>query len=193
MPNIPAYCERCKLWHPSGFFIDKSDDISLDGNIDSCPSCSGPSRLENGVYTTVEGAMQVVRTSNLNREHIQKLNEILRDAIKNDIPAHVVRDRISNEVSGARSLNQFVNDRQGIFILLNVILAFSQIMTPILPYILPAPSNPETQRLTEAIKSLEKQLKIIQAESNSQVEPPSNSKQKPKQNIVPNKKRRKQS
>ena len=129
MPAIPAYCETCDTWTPSGIALGGSGN-QFYGMITQCERCGGKSRMIDGAYEVVNESIKLIRSHDLTRKEIKQLNKILQRAMDQNTPTGQIREIIKRELPAASDLVTYItsggNLRTDILILIAVFTFFLQ-------------------------------------------------------------------
>lgn len=107
MPDIPAYCDNCGLWTPSGVSTGGSGNSFL-GIVTQCQKCGGRSKMIDGTYDVIGESLKIIKSHDLTRRELKKLNQILQRVIDQDTPAGQIREIIDRELPKASELGTYI-------------------------------------------------------------------------------------
>jgi hypothetical protein len=99
MVGLPAHCTRCGYaFEGRGIAIEGNvQHLVLENNIESCPRCGGAARIVEGEFNVRNGVFEVLRSTHLDRELLQRFAGIAREANDGTISmeeaaAHIAED-----------------------------------------------------------------------------------------------------
>lgn len=98
MAGIPAFCKKCEYVFESNFIgsMGKGSTAHLSGCSVSCPKCGGIAKLLDGVYKSVDGALEIF-VENQSVEDLKKILSILEYAKKHELDREEIVDKIKKE------------------------------------------------------------------------------------------------
>jgi SEC-C motif len=99
MVGLPAHCTRCGYtFEGRGIAIEGDvQHLVLENNIESCPKCGGAARIVEGEFNVRNGVFEVLRSTRLDRELLQRFAGIARQANDGTIPMEEAAARIAED------------------------------------------------------------------------------------------------
>ncbi|MBN2592401.1 MAG: SEC-C domain-containing protein [Sedimentisphaerales bacterium] len=109
MAGIPAFCEQCKFVFDSKFVGGVSDGatIHLSGCGVSCPKCGRMAKILDGVYKSIDGALEVF-VENQSIEDLKKILSILEYAKKHKLDREEIVKKIKKEAPELSKLSDIL-------------------------------------------------------------------------------------
>lgn len=77
---FPAFCPSCGLIFSSPIAVGNVTGLTLAGVRTNCPRCGGTAELPDGTYDVTEDTIHVLAGSELTRNRMLRLSEILEAA-----------------------------------------------------------------------------------------------------------------
>jgi hypothetical protein len=97
--GLPAHCTRCgHTFEGRGIVVEGNvQHLVLENNIESCPRCGGAARIVEGEFNVRDGVFEVLRSTRLDREMLQRFAGIARQANDGTIPMEEAAARIAED------------------------------------------------------------------------------------------------
>ena len=119
--EVPAVCNRCRSFFPSGYGFDAGGtgvEVSLDIPSSAplsrrCPACGGTGRVLGGVYSIVEDAISLLRGSERTVSELERLAGILHSAKERGASVEEVRSTVRKDLPELSSLADLLPRTRG--------------------------------------------------------------------------------
>jgi hypothetical protein len=145
MINIPAYCDNCQRWTPSGFIVGNVKDLKMSNNTVPCGFCGrNGARVIEGTFNIIDDVLEVIESNGLSLKELERLTQILQDAIERNMPAGRLREIIAQDVPKASKINKFITDGFNLSYILGLILVILAWQFPVTPVSSDKPKNEGT-------------------------------------------------
>lgn len=96
---MPAFCTKCENVFSSGFiFGGTSRNITLQGNLASCPKCGGIGIVPDGTYDFIEDTIHILSGPETTLDSLRRLKSILEKAKEEDREPQEVAATIKREI-----------------------------------------------------------------------------------------------
>jgi hypothetical protein len=142
MIDIPAYCDNCQRWTQSGFIVGNVKNLKMSNNTVPCRLCGrNGARVIEGTFNIIDDVLEIIESHALLPKELERLTQILRQAIERNTPAGKLREIIAREVPKASKLNKFITDGVNLAFIIGLIVAILAWQFPKSPPSTDKPSN----------------------------------------------------
>lgn len=94
MTSLIAYCETCGGPFQSSLAeVKKATDLTVTGNLETCPRCGELAPVLDGVFNVTHGVLEIVRAPGLTRDLYQRFGKLIGEAAKTDMAADELNKR----------------------------------------------------------------------------------------------------
>jgi hypothetical protein len=106
--RFPAFCPNCGLiFAPPSVVVGEGARVrglTLSGNVQRCPQCGGLAELPEGTFDVADETIRVLSASDLTRERLLRLQAILEQAGRAEMPTEAAADAIADEAPALKRL-----------------------------------------------------------------------------------------
>lgn len=112
MPMIPAVCDRCGTFFPSGIAVENASNVSLRNNKSGpCPNCGGLGSVLDGTFDARGNVLSLISGPDITVLHLQRLRDILEAGEKKGRSPSAVAKQIEREIPALKSVAHFVRNQ----------------------------------------------------------------------------------
>jgi uncharacterized protein YecA (UPF0149 family) len=127
---VPAVCDNCGSFFPSGVEVKDSFHITFKGNVSGpCPKCGSLGHIPDGVYNIIGNTIKILSGPERTISELNQLAEILKQAKDENTSSNEVRDKIEEEAPEFISIKDFLPESKNeLYVFITIILMIIQII-----------------------------------------------------------------
>lgn len=112
MFRIPAICNDCGTIFASGFAMDATSAVSMNGVTSGpCPKCGGKGHIEDGVYRITEKVIELFSNPETTIEELYNLKDILNEYQNDSINYDEFVDRVEKGTPNLNPLLEYIQPK----------------------------------------------------------------------------------
>jgi hypothetical protein len=113
MPDLPAVCDTCGKFFPSGIRVENSKSIGFSNvTVGPCPRCGGTGHVPDGVYNFIGDTIELLQGPQRTVSELQRFANILRTARDRGATAEEVVETVRRETPEFSFLLNFLTSRE---------------------------------------------------------------------------------
>ncbi len=127
---VPAVCDNCGSFFPSGVEVKDSFHITFKGNVSGpCPKCGRLGHIPDGVYNFIGNTIQILSGPERTISELNQLAEILKHAKKENTSTNEVREKIEEKAPEFTSIKDFFPESKiELYAFITIILMIIQLI-----------------------------------------------------------------
>ncbi len=133
---IPAICDQCYTFFPSGIVTENAINITLSGNKSGpCPKCGGMGHIPDGTFNFINNTIEILQAPERTISELTQLEQILRQTKSKSASPKEIKEALAKESSDFKRIADFLPSNKA------ELYAFIALIIEIISLILAMKSN----------------------------------------------------